>query len=149
MSQKAEEVKGVISRKTASINFSDKQIQDNLKTIENTKNGIEIQKGKIKDAELKISAKQEEIKTIISNIDEQKAQLHKILEDMSGVSETTEKYLEKRNSLRKTLENYQDIKQELWITAIESFRKIEANSEVKFHQYLKRLNVVENMSVNE
>jgi len=46
-------------------------------------------------------------------------------------------------------ENYQDIKQELWITAIESFRKIEANSEVKFHQYLKRLNVVENMSVNE
>ena len=108
LSQKAEEVKGAISRKTASINFSDKQIQDNLKTIENTKNGIEIQKGKIKDAELKISAKQEEIKTIISNIDEQKVQLHKILEDMSGVSETTEKYLEKRNSLRKTLENYQD-----------------------------------------
>ena len=68
----------------------------------------ETQKGLIKDAELKISAKQEEIKAIISNIDEQKAQLHKILEDMSGVSETTEKYLEKRNSLRKTLKNYQD-----------------------------------------
>jgi hypothetical protein len=45
--QKAEEVKGSISRKESSINYADKQIQDNLKTIENTKNGIEIQQGKI------------------------------------------------------------------------------------------------------
>ena len=54
LKQKAEEIKGAISRKNSSINFAEKQIQDNLKTIENTKNGIETQETRIKDAELKI-----------------------------------------------------------------------------------------------
>ena len=54
LKQKAEEIKGSISRKDSAINYADKQIQDNLKTVENTKNGIEIQQGKIKEAELKI-----------------------------------------------------------------------------------------------
>lgn len=108
LKQKAEEIKGSISRKNASIAFADKQIQDNLKTIENTKNGIEVQKDKIKDSELKISLKQDEIKGIEKNIEEQKSILHKILEDMSGLNETAEKHIEKRNTLRKELEGYQD-----------------------------------------
>ena len=97
LKQKAEEIKGSIARKNSSIVFADKQIQDNLKTIENTKNGIEVQQGKIKDSELKISLKQDEIKGIEKNIEEQKAVLHKILED-----------IEKRNTLRKELEALQD-----------------------------------------
>ncbi len=108
LKQKAEEIKGSISRKNSSITFADKQIQDNLKTIENTKNGIEVQEGKIKDSELKITLKQDEIKGIQKNIDEQKAILHKILEDMSGLNETAEKHIEKRNALRKELEDLQD-----------------------------------------
>ena len=108
LKQKAEEIKGSISRKNSSIVFADKQIQDNLKTIENTKNGIEVQEGKIKDSELKISLKQDEIKGIEKNIEEQKEILHKILEDMSGLSETAEKHIERRNTLRKELEGYQD-----------------------------------------
>lgn len=108
LKQKAEEIKGSIARKNSSIVFADKQIQDNLKTIENTKNGIEVQQGKIKDAELKISLKQDEIKGIERNIEEQKAILHKILEDMSGLNETAEKHIEKRNTLRKELEALQD-----------------------------------------
>lgn len=108
LKQKAEEIKGSISRKNSSIVFAEKQIQDNLKTIENTKNGIEVQQGKIKDAELKISLKQDEIKGIEKNIEEQKAVLHKILEDMSGLNETAEKHIEKRNTLRKELEALQD-----------------------------------------
>ncbi len=108
LKQKAEEIKGSISRKNSSIVFADKQIQDNLKTIENTKNGIETQKGKIKEAELKISMTQENIVGIQKNIDEQKAVLHKILEDMSGLNETAEKHIEKRNALRKDLEELQD-----------------------------------------
>ncbi|MBR1776688.1 chromosome segregation protein SMC [bacterium] len=108
LKQKAEELKGSISRKNSSIAFADKQIQDNLKTIENTKNGIEVQNSKIKDSELKISLKQDEIKGIEKNIEEQKAILHKILEDMSGLNETAEKHIEKRNLLRKELEEYQD-----------------------------------------
>ena len=108
LKQQAEEIKGSISRKNSSIAFADKQIQDNLKTIENTKNGIDVQEGKIKDSELKISMKQDEIKSIDKNIDEQKAKLQKILEDMSGLNETAEKHIEKRNSLRKELETLQD-----------------------------------------
>ena len=108
LKQKAEEIKGSISRKNSSIVFADKQIQDNLKTIENTKNGIEVQKEKIKDSELKISLKQDEIKGIEKKIAEQKEILHKILEDMSGLNETAEKHIEKRNALRKELEEYQD-----------------------------------------
>ena len=61
LKQQAEEIKGSIARKNSSIVFADKQIQDNLKTVENTKNGIEIQQGKIKEAELKISMTQENI----------------------------------------------------------------------------------------
>ncbi len=108
LKQKAEEIKGSIDRKNSSIAYADKQIQDNLKTIENAKNGIEVQKEKIKDAELKISLKQDQIKGIERNIEEQKAILHKILEDMSGLNETAEKHLEKRNTLRKELEELQD-----------------------------------------
>lgn len=108
LKQKAEEIKGSIARKNSSIVFADKQIQDNLKTIENTKNGIETQQGKIKESELKISMTQENIKGIEANIEEQKQILHKILEDMSGLNETAEKHIEKRNNLRKELEAEQD-----------------------------------------
>ena len=108
LKQKAEEIKGSISRKNSSIVYADKQIQDNLKTIENNKNGIEVQKGKIKDFELKISLKEDEIKGIEKNIEEQKNILKKILEDMSGLNETAEKHIETRNKLRKELEDEQD-----------------------------------------
>ena len=108
LKQKAEEIKGSISRKNSSIVFADKQIQDNLKTIENTKNGIETQQGKIKEAEFDISLKQENIKGIEANIAEQKKILNKILSDMSGLSETAEKHIERRNNLRKELELEQD-----------------------------------------
>ncbi len=83
LNKKQKKLRGSIARKNSSIVFADKQIQDNLKTIENTKNGIETQQGKIKESELKISMTQENIKGIEANIEEQKKILHKILEDMS------------------------------------------------------------------
>ncbi len=108
LKQQAEEIKGSIARKNSSITFSDKQIQDNLKAVENTKNGIEAQQGKIKEAELKISMTEENIKGIEANIEEQKNILQKIISDMSGLTENEEKQIEKRNLLRKSLEEEQD-----------------------------------------
>jgi len=108
LKQQAEEIKGSIDRKNSSIVFADKQIQDNLKAVENTKNGIETQKGKIKEAELKISLTEENIKNIEANISEQQKILNKILEDMTGLNESAEKHIEKRNNLRKALEEEQD-----------------------------------------
>ena len=104
----AEELKGDISRKKTSIDYADKQILANLKTIENNKNGIEQQEAKIKDAELKIQLKQEEIKGIEANIKEQQEIYNKIMADMSGLTENAEKQLEKRAALRKELEDYKD-----------------------------------------
>ena len=65
--KQAEELKGAISRKESAIVYADKQIQDNLKTVENTKNGIEIQQGKIKEAELKISLTKENVEVPTDN----------------------------------------------------------------------------------
>ena len=108
LKSQAEEIKGFIARKKDAIVNADKHIQDNLKTIENTKNGIEIQQGKIKEDELKISMTKENILGIEANIAEQKKILQKILEDMSGLDETAAKHTEKRNNLRKELELEQD-----------------------------------------
>ena len=108
LKQKAEEIKGEISRKNSAIDYADKQIQNNLKTIENQENGIQTQKDNIKAAKLDISLKQENIKNIESQIEEQKKLLNKTLADMSGLNETAEKHIEKRNKLRVSLENEKD-----------------------------------------
>lgn len=106
--KQAEETKGAIERKQSAINYADKQIQDGLKAAENSKNGIEVQKQKIKDTELKIQLKKDEIKGIEDNIKTQKAELKKILEEMTGLNQTADQHIEKRNLLRKELETLQD-----------------------------------------
>ena len=106
--KQAEETKGAIERKQSAINYADKQIQDGLKGIENSKNGIEVQKKKIIDTELKIQLKKDEIKGIEENIAVQKAELKKILEEMTGLNQTADQHIEKRNQLRKELETLQD-----------------------------------------
>lgn len=106
--KQAEETKGSIERKQSAINYADKQIQDGLKAIENSKNGIEVQKKKIEDTELKIQLKKDEIKGIEENIAVQKAELKKILEEMTGLNQTADQHIEKRNQLRKEFESLQD-----------------------------------------
>ncbi len=100
LKHEAEEKKGEIERKNAAIVFADKQIQDNLKTVENNKNGIQTQQDKIKEAELKIDLTKGNIKDIEGKIEEQRKLLKKILADMSGLSETADKHIERRNNLR-------------------------------------------------
>lgn len=106
--KQAEETKGAIERKQAAITYADKQIQDGLKSMENSKNGIEVQKKKIIDTELKIKLKKDEIKGIEENIALQKAELKKILEEMTGLNQTADQHIERRNQLRKELETLQD-----------------------------------------
>lgn len=106
--KQAEETKGAIERKQSAINYADKQIHDGLKGIENSKNGIEVQKKKIVDTELKIQLKKDEIKGIEANIAEKKAEFKKILEEMTGLNQSADEHIEKRNTLRKNLEALQD-----------------------------------------
>ena len=108
LKSRQEEYKGAVDRKQNALNFSDKQILDGLKTIENAKNGIENFKKKIEDTKLNIKLKEENIKRIEENITAKKAELQKIIEDMTGLSSTAEQHIENRNKLRKELEELQD-----------------------------------------
>ena len=108
LKKQEEEIKGEIDRKNNAIIYSDKQIHDGLRTIENAKNGIENYSKKIEDFKLKITSKNEEIKAIELNKADKESELKKILEDMTGLNSTADQHIEKRNSLRKDLESLQD-----------------------------------------
>ncbi len=106
--KQVEELKGQIERKHSASNFADKNIHDNLKTIENAKNGIDSLKEKIESTNQKISIKKEEIAGIEKNIEIQKQELSKILQEVAGLSQTADEHIEKRNNLRKQFELFKD-----------------------------------------
>ncbi len=106
-----EELKGQISRKNLAIGSVEKTIHDNLKTIENAKNGIENHKDKIEKINLKIQEKKAEITKIEDNIKIQEKELQRILEEVSGLNQNADKQLEERNNLKKELEK---LKEEEW-----------------------------------
>ncbi|UKI42478.1 MAG: hypothetical protein L6V95_06075 [Candidatus Melainabacteria bacterium] len=70
--KQVEELKGVLDRKNSAIIFVDKNIQDNLKTVENAKNGIVVLNNKINDTKNKINEKLSEIEKIKANIETKK-----------------------------------------------------------------------------
>ena len=112
--QKREEtLKGDISRNEASINYSQKQIHDGLRTIENSKNAIEKNTALIKDLNLNIELKNDEIAMIQRNIATKQEELRKINEDMTGLSDSSDKQIEKRNKLRKELDQLKNEEYEI------------------------------------
>ncbi len=113
LKKEEETLKGEIDRKNNALNFADKQILENKRTIENAKNSIETFKKQIEDIKLNISLKIENAQKIEENIKEKNAELQKILEDMTGLNSTAEQHLENRNRLRKELENLQDKENQL------------------------------------
>ncbi len=106
-----EELKGVILRKNLAINAAEKTIHDNLRTVENSKNGIENHKEKIAKFLENIEQKKSEISELEKNIKIQEAELSKILEEVSGLNKNADKQLEERNELKKELEK---LKEEEW-----------------------------------
>lgn len=106
--KQAEELKASIEIKNSSIIFADKNIQDNLKTIENAKNGILNLQKKIDDCKLKIETKLLDIKKVEEEKAEEKEILKQILEEVSGLNQSADEQLLKRSSLRKELEEAKD-----------------------------------------
>ncbi len=106
--KQVEEIKGQVDRKEAAINFAEKNVQDNLKTIENAKNGIENLNQKNEKNKLQIEEKQNEIKNLEEQRDEQKTKLLNMLQEVAGLSESADKYVAKRNELRKEFEQAKD-----------------------------------------
>lgn len=98
--KQAEEKKGEIERKTTSIAHCDKLIFENLKTIENAKNGIESLNEKNKLTLLSIEEKKVELQKTQDILAEQKEELNKILTEMGGLTHSADEHIKKRNELR-------------------------------------------------
>jgi len=106
--KQAEGLKGVISRKKDSIQYIDKQVQDNITSVENAKESQQKLKDKIEDAQLRIESKLDEIKIIEKNIQREKEELERVLTEVSQINKTADENIEKRNELRRQLESSQD-----------------------------------------
>ncbi len=106
-----EELKGQISRKEMAVSSVEKTVHDNLKTIENAKNGIDNNKEKIAKINSEIELKKSEIAEIEDNIKKLETELQKILEEVSGLNKNADKQIEERNNLKKELEK---LKEEEW-----------------------------------
>ena len=113
LKKQEEELKGEIDRKNNASNYTDKQIHDGLRSIENAKNGIENFEKKIEDFKLKIGLKDDDIAKIEAGIKEKETELNKILEDMTGLNATADQHIENRGRLRKELESLQDKENQL------------------------------------
>ena len=105
---KALELQSSINRKNDSITYADKQIADGLKSVENAKNGIEQLNKKIEDTKLRIGLKNDEIKIIDKDIEENQTNLNKVLEEMTGLNQTADQYVERSKSLRDKKEKLQE-----------------------------------------
>ena len=111
--KQAEEKKGEISRKKTALEHCDKLIFDNLKTIDNSKNGIDSLTQKNTEIEAIISDKNTDLQTKNDILAAQKAELENILSQMGGLNKTANEYIEKRNALRHELDSKKDYENNL------------------------------------
>lgn len=111
--KQAEEKKGEISRKKTALEHCDKLIYDNLKTIDNSKNGIDSLTQKNRETEAVITDKNNELQAKNDTLVAQKAELENILSQMGGLNKTANEYIEKRNALRHELDSKKDYENNL------------------------------------
>jgi chromosome segregation protein len=111
--KQAETLKGVIARKKESINFIDRQINENKNHVNTAKTNIEKLKERIEAAVYKIENRQDEITRIEENISSEKAEMQRVLSEVSAINQTADANLEQRNELRKNLENTKDKQNEI------------------------------------
>ena len=102
-----------IQIKKNAIDYSDKQIQQGLQSIENAKNGIESYQKKIESEKLNIKLSNDKIGIIEGQIEEKKEELNKKIQEISGLSSSADKYIAERNSTSKELDLLKDKDNEL------------------------------------
>ena len=135
-----EALRGIISRKTDTIKYIEKQIADNNQNSVSAKANIQKLKEKIEDIELKITNKQDEISIIEANIQKEKEELDRITGQVSSINKTTNDHLERRSELRRSLETRKDEENELL--------KAKITLEEKISRYKRDLNEAEEIITN-
>ncbi len=106
--KQAEERKGEIERKKSAIALNEKTTIDNLKQIENYKNGIKVQEEKIKEFEQSIKDKTSELDILNAKLKDKKNALDKIIQEMTGLNKSADEHIQNRNKLRKELDELKD-----------------------------------------
>ena len=108
LAKQVEGLKGDIYRKEQSIEFAQKQIQEN--NLNSQKAGQETKKllENIDDINLRIENRQDQYKIIEQQIEKENAELKRLIEESSDLTQATQGLIEKRNELRKKLEHAED-----------------------------------------
>lgn len=111
--KQAEEKKGEIERKKSAIALSQKTTLDNLKSIENYQNGINVQKAKIEEFQTAIQTKTNELSELNQSLTSKKEELNKIITEMTGLNKSADEHIQNRNKIRKELDELKDKENQL------------------------------------
>ncbi len=111
--KQAEEKKGEIERKKSAIALSQKTTLDNLKSIENYQNGINVQKAKIEEFQNAIQTKTNELAQLNQTLTSKKEELNKIITEMTGLNKSADEHIQNRNKIRKELDELKDKENQL------------------------------------
>ena len=111
--KQAEEKKGEIERKKSAIALSQKTTLDNLKSIENYQNGINVQKAKIEEFQTAIQTKTNELSQLNQSLTSKKEELNKIITEMTGLNKSADEHIQNRNKIRKELDELKDKENQL------------------------------------
>ncbi len=111
--KQAEEKKGEIERKKSAIALSQKTTLDNLKSIENYQNGINVQKAKIEEFQTAIQTKTNELTELNQSLTSKKEELNKIITEMTGLNKSADEHIQNRNKIRKELDELKDKENQL------------------------------------
>jgi chromosome segregation protein len=114
LTKQSEALKGEIFRKEQSIEYSQKQIEENNRTVEKAYSEINKLKENIDDTQLKIENKQEQYQLIEKQLEKEKEELSKLIEESGDLTKAAQDFIEKRNQLKKELEKAEDEQSRLY-----------------------------------
>lgn len=108
LTKQAEVLKGELFRKAQSVEFSQKQIEENKLTVSRAYKEITKLEEAIDDTNLKKENKQDQYNIIENQLKKENEELKKLIEECGDLSKTAQHFIEKRNNLKKELEIAED-----------------------------------------
>ncbi|MGD9579848.1 MAG: chromosome segregation protein SMC [Vampirovibrionia bacterium] len=108
LTKQVEVLKGEIFRKSQSVEFSQKQIEDNKLTVSRAYKEITKLEENIDDLNLKVESKQEQYNIIEKQLEKENNDLKKLLDESGDLSKAAQQFIEKRSKLKKELELAED-----------------------------------------
>lgn len=108
LTKQVEVLKGEMFRKSQSVEFSQKQIEENKLTVSRAYKEISKLEETIDDTNLKRENKQDQYNIIEKQLNKENEELKRLLEECGDLSKTAHQFIEKRNKLKKELETAED-----------------------------------------